>query len=100
MPANLISPCSGLSDTHSKVPYGTRKRNPLAATAADSMSRAMARCDRRRMVATWSPSSQFRLSTLATVPVLVTRLELKPAQPRHFADCLLERDLHLGQRRN
>src|SRR5438876_6346005 len=26
--------------------------------------------------------------------------ELKPAQPRHFADGLLERDLHLGQRRN
>jgi len=36
MPANLITPCSGLSDTHSNVPYGTRKRNPLAATAADS----------------------------------------------------------------
>jgi hypothetical protein len=26
--------------------------------------------------------------------------ELKPAQPRHFDDCLLDRDLHLGQRRN
>ena len=26
--------------------------------------------------------------------------ELKPGQPRHFADGLLERNLHLGQRRN
>ena len=25
-PGSLISLCSGLSDTHSKVPYGTRKR--------------------------------------------------------------------------
>src|SRR5258705_6175373 len=82
MPANLIWPCSCLSDTHSNVPYGTRKRNPLAATAADSMSRAMARdCDKRRMVATWSPSSQFRLSTLATVPVLITRLSSNPLSP-------------------
>ena len=48
----------------------------------DSMSRAMARdCDKRRMVATWSPSSQFRLSTLATVPVLITRLSSNPLSP-------------------
>jgi Major Facilitator Superfamily len=37
----------------------TRKRNPLAAIAADSMSRAIARdCDRRRMMA-GSPISEF-----------------------------------------
>src|ERR1700691_2750971 len=82
MPANLISPCSGLSDTQSNVPYGTREPNPLATTVADSMSRAMARdCDRRRMVTAWSPSSQFRLSTLATVPVRITRLSSNPVSP-------------------
>src|SRR5437868_316009 len=101
MPANLISPCSGLSDTHSKVPYGTRKRNPLAATAADSMSRAMASdCDRRRMVAAWSPSSQFRLSTLATVPVLITRLSSNPLSPVTSPTACSSATCILGHRRN
>src|SRR3984885_6763713 len=101
MPANLISPCSGLSDTQSNVPYGTRKRNPLAATVADSMSRAMARdCDRWRMVTAWSPSSQFRLSTLATVPVRIPRLSSNPVSPVTSLTAWLERDLHLGKRRN
>src|SRR5437868_15085947 len=37
----------GLSETQSNVPKGTRKRNPLAAIAADSISSAIARgCDR------------------------------------------------------
>ena len=31
MPGSFNSPCSGLSDTHNNVPYGTRNRNPLAA---------------------------------------------------------------------
>ena len=70
-----LSPCSGLSDTReSNVPSVAHPEgaDPLAATVADSMSRAMSRdCDRRRMVSAWSPSSQFRLSTLATVPVRI-----------------------------
>ena len=53
----------------------------MAAIAADSMSSAIARdCDRRRMIA-GSPISQLRLSTLATVPVRITRFCSKPASP-------------------
>src|SRR5712671_659955 len=97
MPASLISPCSGLSDTQSSVPYGTRKRKPLAATAADSMSRAMARdWDRRRMVA----ELPVPVVDAGHRPGPHHPLELEPGQSRHFADGLLERNLHLGQRRN
>ena len=71
----------GVSETQGRVPYGTRKRKPLAAIAVDSMSSAIARdCDRRRMMA-GSPISQLRLSTLATVPVRITRFSSKPARP-------------------
>ena len=64
------------------------------------MSSATARdCDSRLMIS--GPLiSQLRLSTLATVPVRINRLSSKPVKPGDFADRLLERDLHLGKRRD
>jgi len=62
------------------------------------MSSAMARdCDSRRMIA-GSPISQLRLSTLATVPVRLTRFQFEARKAGDFTDRLLKRDLHLGQR--
>jgi len=58
--------------------------------AADSMSSAIARdCDRRRMMA-GSPISQLRLSTLATVPVRITREKKREAIEHEWA--ITERD--------
>ena len=53
----------------------------MAAIVADSMSSAMERdCDIRRI--TCGPLiSQLRLSTLATVPVRISRLSSKPVSP-------------------
>ena len=74
MPGSLISPCNGLSLTQSSVPYGIRKRKPLAAMVALSMSRAIARLWlKRRIGMRCGRNSQFRLSVLATVPVRMMR---------------------------
>ena len=43
IPASFNSPCIGLSEMQCSAPYGTRKRNPLAALVAGSVSRATAR---------------------------------------------------------
>ena len=43
IPAGFISPWRGLSETQSRVPYGTRKRKPLAAIAATHVKRDSAR---------------------------------------------------------
>src|SRR5262249_33768606 len=75
------SPWSGLSETQSNVPKGTRKRNPLAAIAAEAIWSAIARDCERRQMRGGSPLPQLRLSRLATVPVRIKRFSSEPASP-------------------
>ena len=94
----------GLSLTQSSVPWGTRKRKPLAAMVALSMSSAMARlCEKRSSV-------RWRRRVRAATPVAVVgaghgagtqhALQLVALELGDIGDRRFERDLHFGQRRD
>lgn len=52
------------------------------------------------MIAAWSPSSQLRVVDARHRAGAHYPFQLETGMPRHLADRLLERDLHLGQRQD
>ncbi len=101
MPGSFSSPCSGLSLTHSSVPYGTRNRNPFAAIVALSHVQR----DRARQ-----RQAVDRAGLVAQLPVAVVdggdgarahdALQLVPVQLGDLGHRLLQGDLDLGQGRD